>query len=308
MALTASSELRQLDQVDYRTGIHRFLLFLAMMMCFAVAFLANFPIEQRIQRIVKAELSKLPGCNPTFDGLSFSFLLPKVMLSDVQIPSSCLGQEGPPVIMRGLTLYFLGPSFAPLGVALKVSGDINGQPLNIRYSTGATSQVVRIEEDALNLAKLAPVIPGAPKVQGTLKLDLRLQMAGQQVQDIKLLAESTNFVIPPQSMGDFRLPALPVGDLSIKAASDGPRKVIVDQFVLGKTNSPVRANFKGNVELDEGGLAFSPVDLKGEVAFSQEFLDSFAILNLMLAQFSQKDGFYQVRLGGTLGQIRPQPL
>ena len=308
MATSTSNELRQLDQVDYRSGVHRMLLTGALAGCFVIAFLANFPLENRIQRIVKAELAKLPGCNPSFEGLTFGFLMPKVLLTDVQVPASCFGKDGNPMLMRSLTLNFMGPSFSPLGVAFKVSGDINGQPLDIRYSTGFSTQVIKIDEESLNLAKLSTAMPGIPRVDGRLNLGLRLQMAGQQIEDIQILAESKDFVIPPQAMGDFRLPRLAVGDFSVKAASDGPRKIKVQQLVIGKQEAPIRAKFTGTIDVDPSGMANSAVDLTGEAGFSQEFIDSFAILNLMLAQFTQKDGLYQIRLGGTLGQMLPQPL
>ncbi|MFP5458644.1 MAG: hypothetical protein ACLGG7_07920 [Bacteriovoracia bacterium] len=51
----------------------------------------------------------------------------------------------------------------------------------------------------------------------------------------------------------------------------------------------------------------SPVSLRGEAAMSDDFLQAFPILNLMLPQFAQKDGFYQINLGGTLGGLKPQP-
>lgn len=308
MAISASSELRQLDQVDYRTGVHRLILAASLLGCFVIAFVANYPLESRVQRLVKMELAKLPGCNPRFDGLSFGILLPKVILTDVQVPASCFGKMGDPMIMRSLTLYFLGPSFSPLGVAFKVNGDVNGQPLNIRYSTGISSQVIKIDEESLSLTKLSTAMPGVPRIDGKLALNLRLQMAGQQLEDIQLLAESKTFSVPPQALGDFRLPRVAIGDFSIKASSDGPRKLNVESFVLGQPNAPVRANFKGSIDVNPEGLAFSPVDLRGEAGFSPEFLESFSILNLMLGQFSQKDGFYQIRLGGTLGQLQPLPL
>lgn len=309
MAAASSNELRQLDLVDYRHGVHRLLLISALAGCFIIAFLANFPLEARIQRIVKQELAKLPGgCNPNFNGLSFGLLFPKVILTDVQVPASCLGKDGAPILMRSLSLYFMGPSFSPLGIAFKVSGDLNGQPLDIRYATGFSSQVIKIDEDSLNLMKLTSALPGVPRIDGRLRLGLRLETAGQKLSGIQILAESKNFLVPPQAMGDFRLPRLPVGDFRLKAQTTAPGKLKVDEFILGKPEAPVRAKFSGNIDLAQGNLAFSPVNMTGEAGFSQEFLDSFSIVNLLLASFTQVDGMYKIRLSGTLGQLQPTPL
>ena len=299
----ASAEIRQLDQVDYSIGVKRLILSAGIAGLFVIAFLANFPLEQKITRIVKAELAKLPGCRPTFEGLTFEFLLPKVVLSDVNLPSTCFGDGSDPDLgMRYLNLNFLGPSFAPMGLAFKVEGELHGQPISIRYATGLSSQAINIQEEGINLAKISSALPKMPKLEGRMDLNLKAIIKGQQLDDIQFFAQSKNLVIPSQALGDFRLPRINVGPLAIKAMSAGPRKVKLDEFILGMSDSPIRAKFKGTIDLVSGNMAFSPVNLTGEAAFS------LGILNILLQSYTQKDGFYQIRLGGTLGALAPQPL
>lgn len=305
---TASAEIRQLDQVDYSLGIKRLLIMAAGLGLFSIAFLSNFPLEQKIERLVKAELAKLPGCRPIFEGLKFEFLLPKVVLTDVALPASCFGDgTGDDMTMRHLTLHFLGPNFAPMGLAFMLEGELHGQPLHIRYATGIGSQAVNIQEEGMNLSKVSTAIPKFPKLEGRMDVNLKAIIKGQQLQDLQFLAQSKSLVVPTQGLGDFRLPRIALGNFALKAQTEG-KKIKVEQLTLGQSESPIRANFKGTVTPAAGNLAFSPVDLTGEAAFSPEFLQSFSILNLMLGSFTQKDGFYQIRLGGTLGQMAPMPL
>jgi hypothetical protein len=48
--------------------------------------------------------------------------------------------------------------------------------------------------------------------------------------------------------------------------------------------------------------------LKGEIAFSESFTQALPLINMMFQQFDQKDGFYQIRLGGTLNSLKPAAL
>ncbi len=303
-----SPELRQLDQVEYDSGVSKWLLALGMGICFVVAFLSHFPLEERVQRLVKAQLAQLPGCSGRFERLQFEFMLPKALISDVTLPASCFGRSGAPLVMRHLTLRFAGPSFAPLGLAFTVEGDVNGQPLTIRSAVGMGTQVISLHEEALNLAKLAGALPGLPRLEGTLKLNAKVTLQDQQLEDLQLLAESQNLTVPAQALGDFRLPRLALGTLGARVRSEGPRRLLVEELFLGRPDAPVRMKFSGTVDAVPEAMAQSRLNLKGEATFSPEFQEAFPILNLMLPQFSQKDGFYQIRLAGTLGAPQPSSL
>jgi hypothetical protein len=54
----------------------------------------------------------------------------------------------------------------------------------------------------------------------------------------------------------------------------------------------------------------SQLDLIGEFAISNKLLstDNFSMLKFFLNQYNQKDGFYQVKLTGTIRQPRPSTL
>lgn len=305
--MAATPESRLLEQVEYGSGVNKLLLAAALGTCFVVAFLSHFPLEDRVQRLVKAQLAQIPGCRGDFARLQFELVLPKVLLSDVTLPASCFGKSGPPLTMRHAALRFGGPSFAPFGAAFTIEGDVNGQPLTIHYAAGVNSQVVNIQEESLNLAKLVGALPGMPKLEGRMKLNAKITVTGRVLEELKLLAESRDLVIPAQAVGDFRLPRLDLGSFAARVQSDGPNRVRVEEFLLGKPEAPVRMKFTG-VVTPAAQAANTGLDLKGEAAFSPAFLEAFPILNLMLPQFAQKDGFHQIKLGGTLGAPKTSSL
>jgi type II secretion system protein N len=300
-----SPEIRHLEEVQYTSGVHKLLLAAAVVVCFFVAFFAHYPIEDKVERLVKTQLAQIPGCRPSFTDLQFGILLPKLVLTEVVLPASCTGAKE--TRMRHLTLHFSGPSFSPFGLAFTGETELNGQPLTLRYAAGLTSQVINVQEESLNLAKLSAALPGAPAMEGTLRLNTRVTMTEGRVEDLRLLAESTNFVLPAQALDAFRLPRMAIGALSIKAQSETPRKLVVDQIVLGNADAPVRAKFAGTVDMAMQ-TSLSQLNLKGEAAFSPAFVEAFPILNMLMSSFTQKDGFYQIGLRGTLGAPKPTPL
>jgi type II secretion system protein N len=302
--MAVSAELKSLDQVEYNFGIQKILVVLLVIVGFTVAFLANFPLEKKIETLVKTQLAKIPGCRMGFENLRFEFFLPKVVLTDVQVPGSCIG-SGTPLKMSQLSLNFRGPSFSPLGVAFKVVGDVQGTPLAINYAAGPSTQVFNIQEEALPLKMLTTLMPKLPKMDGTVSFNTKITLEGQNLQDLQLAVESQNLNLPAQNMNDLKLPRLPLGNLSLKVESQGPRKLVIKEFIIGKAEAPIRGKFTGTVNLAPGAMSFSPIDIKGEAAFTPEFINAFPLVSFMLSQFTQKDGFYQIKLGGTLGNIKP---
>lgn len=304
--MAISSDVRGLDQVNYATGIHKLLLTAALIFAFIFAFLANFPLEKQVESLVRAQIAKVPGCRMNFESLHFELFLPKVVLTDVNLPGSCFGGSKP-LKMRQMALHFQGPSFAPLGVALKMSMEMKGTPLAVKYAAGVNSQVFNIQEENFPIQALSEVLGSIPKMAGNVSLNAKVAMGGQQIQEMKILVESQNMEVMPQTISDIKIPRLAIGNLLLKVESEGPRKLMLREFVIGKTDAPIRGKFSGTIDLASGAVAFSPINIKGEAALSPEFMNAFPILNLMLPQFPQKDGFYQIKLGGTLGNPRPQP-
>ncbi|MBY0518013.1 MAG: type II secretion system protein GspN [Bacteriovoracaceae bacterium] len=302
--MAVSSELKSLDEVEYNFGVHKLFIVAGVILSFMFAFLLYFPFEKKIETLVKSQLATLPGCRANFNSLHFEFFLPKVVLTDIQLPASCLGGSNPIKLPR-MALKFYGPSFSPFGLAFKMETELSGHEVGIHYAAGTSVQMINIQEPELPISALRSVLPMLPKIEGTVDLNVKVAVEGKNLNDLKILIQSQNLVVPAQNLTDFKIPRLALGNLSLKAESKGPRKIGIQEFILGKPEAAIRAKFSGTIDLATGAIAYSPVNMKGEAAFSEEFLQSFPILNLMLPQFTQKDGFYQIKLGGTLGNIRP---
>ncbi len=298
------SSLQKLESVDYNLGINKLLVIGALIFCFLVAFFIHFPIQRQVEGLVKTQLAQLPGCQMSFERLRIELFLPKIVLTEMRLPAHCFG-GGQGMKLPYVNLYFRGPSFSPLGVAFKISTELHSQPLNLYYAAGISRQVIRVEENKLNLSLFSRISPQIPKLSGAANVEALMSLAGPRMDELKVSIESSNLNVPGQMMGDLKLPKIDIGNFSLKLESEDGKKVQLKELIIGGVNSSIRGKFTGNISLAPNAIAFSPISLKGEASFSAEFLEAFPILNLMLPQFTQVNNFYQINMTGTLGNMRP---
>ena len=134
---------------------------------------------------------------------------------------------------------------------------------------------------------------------------MNLTITKGAISNLELKARSKDFQIPSQNIQGFTTPNLRINEFFMEGATENPPRLRIEKILLGDVNSPMRANFKGKIDLQDGNIAFSPLDLKGEVAFSDSFRQSLPLIDMIFQTFTQKDGFYQIKLGGTLGSPKP---
>jgi type II secretion system protein N len=300
----ATSEIQSLEEVQYKSKMRVILMVLLIFILFVIGFVSYFPIGDKVKTILKANLSA-SGCNPDFNEIRMEWFLPKIVISDVSLPANCLGRVGEPLEFNYMTLNWHLVNFSPFGLPFRLDTEVSGQPISVHYVVGINQQLIRMRDQNINLAKLKPVLGEAFKLAGSVTVDLNLLMSQNLIKNLALKAKSTNFEVPAQSIQGFNLANLKINDFYLEANSENHPRINIDKMILGNPDSPIRANFTGNIMLQEENIAFSPIDLVGEVAFSENFTQSLPLIEMMFQSFTQKDGFYQVRLGGTLGAPKP---
>jgi hypothetical protein len=304
MATATVSEIKSLDDVHYKSKVKLILLALLVPVVFVFAFIKSFPVGDTIKSQLKTVL-KGTGCNPDFDEIRMEFFLPKLVITDLTLPAACLGTQGEALKLNFVNLNWHVISFSPFGTPLRLDTELAGQPLSLYYVVGFGQQTVRLKDQKLDLGRLEQFM-GKFRMGGSVIVDMNLLMANKQIKDLSLKSVSHDFVIPSQSIEGLSLPALKVNDFYLEAATENGPRLSVSRLVLGDPNSPVRANLKGHVDLQKGSTMFSPLNITGEVAFSENFKQSLPLIDMMFQSFTQKDGFYQIKLGGTLGAPKLQ--
>jgi hypothetical protein len=193
----------------------------------------------------------------------------------------------------------------PFGLPFRIDTSFGGQNISLYYVLGFNSQMIRLKDQTLNLTKLQPLFGERFKIAGNVTTDLNVSMSKNIITHLDLKAQSKDLQIPPQNIEGFTTPSLKLNEFYLEAASDTHPRIKIEKLIMGDTDSPLRANFKGKIDLQEGNSSMSPLDLSGEIAFSENFRQALPLIDMMFQSFSQKDGFYQVRLGGTLGSPKP---
>lgn len=303
--MATASEIQSLEDIGYKTKIKFYLMPFALTLVFMMGFMNFYPVGDQLKVFLKKNLQGT-ACNPDYDQIRIEWLLPKVVVTDLSLPASCLGKVGDPLKFSHLTINFQFINFSPLGIPFKVVTEMNGQPLTVYYVQGFSSRMVRIKDQSIVISRLAPLMGDSFKLAGSLVMDLNTQLLNNNtISSLSFKAQSKDFQIPAQVIGGFTVPNLRVNDLYLEAHSASGTRIDVDKLIIGDADSPMRANFKGKIDLQRGNAAFSPMDLVGEVAFSESFKQTVPLIDAFFEKFTKKDGFYQIRLGGTLGQPTP---
>lgn len=270
---------------------------------FIVGVITYFPFMFKVKSLVKSQLNKVPGCAVDYEDIQLEFFLPKVIVKDLVLPQSCFGKFGDPLRMENVYLYFRGLSFSPFGPHFKIETNLNGLPISSYLTAGIGGVAVNVKENVVDMTKLKALVP-ALNLSGKVTIDALVKLKGRQLSDLKLNVRSKDFTLPGQNIKGFKLGTMRLNNLLLKANLKG-KKLVVDDFILGDQEAPIRSNFKGNIKLNQRNIASSMLDLKGEVAFSTSFLEKYAIIKLVMNKFDKKDEFYQIKLTGPL--MNPKP-
>ena len=302
--MAIATEIQSLNDIQYKSKIKVLLLILMVFFLFVISFLNFYPIGDKIKSVIKTSFNG-KGCNPDFDEIHMEWLLPKIVVTNLSIPANCLERAGEPLRFSHLTLNYNIINFMPFGLPFRIDTSFGGQTISLYYVLGFNSQMIRLKDQTLNLTKLQPLFGERFKIAGNLTTDLNVSMSKNIITHLDLKAQSKDLQIPPQNIEGFTTPSLKLNEFYLEAASDTHPRIKIEKLIMGDTDSPLRANFKGKIDLQEGNSSMSPLDLSGEIAFSENFRQALPLIDMMFQSFSQKDGFYQVRLGGTLGSPKP---
>jgi type II secretion system protein N len=302
--MAIATEIQSLNDIQYKSKIKVLLLILMVFFLFVISFLNFYPIGDKIKSVIKTSFNG-KGCNPDFDEIHMEWLLPKIVVTNLSIPANCLERAGEPLRFSHLTLNYNIINFMPFGLPFRIDTSFGGQTISLYYVLGFNSQMIRLKDQTLNLTKLQPLFGERFKIAGNVTTDLNLSMSKNIITHLDLKAQSKDLQIPPQNIEGFTTPSLKLNEFYLEAASDTHPRIKIEKLIMGDTDSPLRANFKGKIDLQEGNSSMSPLDLSGEIAFSENFRQALPLIDMMFQSFSQKDGFYQVRLGGTLGSPKP---
>jgi hypothetical protein len=297
--------IEQLDKIDYQYPKHgKFRWLTIILVLFVLTTFSYFPIIFKVKSIIKKQVQTIPGCPIDYLDIETEFFLPKFIIKELTIPSRCFGQFGaPPLKLKNVYLHIRGLSFSPFGPHFMLETDIMDNNIKAYITTGINGVSLNIRENTIE-AKLLSLFIKELKLLGQFKIDAFMSTGSEGINDFKLNIRSKDLVVPPQKIASLSIYTLKLNDLLIQSYMQDS-KIIIKDIVIGDMNSPIRANYKGHIDLVQPRFKRSKIDIKGEVKFSEKFIEDYAILKFALPQFTKKDEFYQINLKGPI--TRPKP-
>ncbi|MFZ4713511.1 MAG: hypothetical protein ACOYL6_07365 [Bacteriovoracaceae bacterium] len=268
-------------------------------------FLFNFSFAERIENLVRSALTQNASCPVSYKDMKFEFFWPKVIVHDISMPGRCVSETATKAVeLKQVAISLIGMSFSPLGINSELKTNFDGSIIHTKQIVGSSEQIINTLGTKLDLSTLMPYF-STFKMGGHLETSALTDIQNKKVYTSKFLLKSKDFFIPAQRLESLDLPNMKINNFLFKGSYDRSGKIKIESLVLGDEKSPIRANFKGELWPNEFQFRLSRIDLTGEVIFSESFLESFSIIKLFFSQFPQKDGYYQIKLGGTLTSPTP---
>ncbi|MEI8348170.1 MAG: hypothetical protein WCG27_11930, partial [Pseudomonadota bacterium] len=278
------------------------------MICIALfALIANLSIKSSLTNFVASKINNNPACPITYQKLDISFFLPKVILSDVLVDGLCFNAPGQSLALKELVVRISLPGILPPGLGLKImgnSGDTNAT--TYLYLSWAT-QSFKIEKTVIGHLFINQLLRHEA-LEGQLNLEAVGEIRKAIVHEASFKVISKDLQIPAQLFNGLQIPQLAINSISIKGQLAPGGDLRIQEFIIGDEKSPIRGRISGKIKVNFNDPAFSETDLTAEVRFSQDFLENFSILKILLNSYKQKDGFYQIRINGPIGSPMPRPL
>ena len=117
--MATATEVQSLNDIQYKSKIKVLLLIIIAFMLFVLAFLNFYPIGDKIKSVIKSSFNGR-GCNPDFDEIHMEWMLPKIVVTNLVIPASCLERAGEPLRFTHLTMNYHIINFAPIGLPFRI--------------------------------------------------------------------------------------------------------------------------------------------------------------------------------------------
>ena len=141
-------------------------------------------------------------------------------------------------------------------------------------------------------------------IAGIIDISGFLKISSGNLTDGQLSLVSNNFSIPAQNIKGFNMSPVTLNKLSVQSHFSNATTMLIDEIKIGKSNSPIEVNLKGQINISQSGLQSSMLSLKGSLFLSQYFLNNFSFVKIFFPP-NNTTGKYQMKLEGPLGNLGP---
>lgn len=275
------------------------LVFIGLFILF-IGFLANFSIEDRINKTLQNLLGSNTSCPILFERAELGYFLPKIIVRKPIISGACFGQFNNQLAMKDLKISFHSPSFYPLGLRLHIEAISNKTKINLFPVVSLFSHSIKIENTIIDSQFFAPMTKNNQSpISGNFSVEGFFEFKSGSIVDGEIDIASKNFSVPSQNIQGFELTKMNLQEFRISAKFVDSTDINVEKIQIGTRSSPVEMNLKGKIKVSASDFLGSKLILDGKLRLSPVTLTTFAFLKLFLPP-DNTSGNYLMKLNGTL--------
>lgn len=265
-----------------------------------LGFLANFSLEERLNKFLQSKLSSNPSCPIIFEKAELSYFLPTVTIKKPVIQGVCFGQYNNKLTLKDVKLSLHSPSFYPPGMNFHVEISSGKSIINLYPAVSLFSQLIEIDKTSIDASLFAPLIESnTSPIAGVITIEGFFKYESGAITDGQLDINSKNFSLPSQNIKGFEVPQINLGNLNIKAHFSDQSTMVVDRIVIGRSGAPIDLALKGKIGVNHNNFMNSSLNLNGDLKLSSFILSNFSFIKLFLPA-DNTSGNYKMKLSGTL--------
>lgn len=301
------------NEIDDNVYIHRKMFYIKLILLsifiFIIGVITVFPIGPSITKLITGALTSNKNCKITHDKLQLSFFMPKLHFVKPNLPMTCINPQtlkrSKSISFKSWTVSFDAISFSPIGIRTKLLIKAKQTQLLVYPTLSFGTILFSIKDTKVNSNFINDMIEKENLMAGSFALKGVITTDFKQLLSAKVLIKSKNFSINKANIQGFNLTKLNIKNVSLKINLKDKTKLSIKQFILGDKDSPIIANLKGLVKLNQKSVNRSKLDLNAEIKFSQDFTKEYPFINLFFKGKKSPTGFYKLKLSGALGAPNP---
>jgi len=298
--MKTKSKDQELNETIYSYKNFPFIrILLAILILFPLGLIINLPIKKLIVDKIDSEIRKNKSCPIFYQNTDFSIFPPKLSINKPTIMGKCFSRPRSKLELDNINIALSGPSFSPVGLKFTTTINYQKTPIKSYLSISPFGHVFKIDRAKIQ-SSLINTIVGEQAISGHFTLNAlgKATMNGT-IESGSLHLKSKNLAIRSLSLqqGLFTVPSASLGNLSLKATIKGADSVLLKELIIGDQQSPIQANFTGNIGKRK------TYQVQGKFKLDDQFIskNNLGIINLLLqGKPKTTEGAYQVKLSGTL--------
>lgn len=266
-----------------------------------IGFIVNFPLNDFIKNKVVSTLNSSPSCPISYDSLKVSTLLPRAELKNVSISGLCFNKPSQNISLSDVNISFAGPSFSPIGVKINALIKEGGTRLNITPSLSPSEININIKDSKIDSKFINKLIGTTGAFTGMFTADANIGIIKNKLSKSAIRLKSKNFIILPRTIKGFEIPRLNIKNILFKGSINKKGKLLIQEVILGDSNSPIIAEATGSINLNQRNIKASKLNIEVKFKLSKSFEE--LLLFFLAGKNKDSKGYYKVKLTGSLSRL-----